>query len=464
MTMDIASSGPTRRSFIAAGASAALAIGLSPWRGLAAAEAVNEVSLRAAPSQIGLLPNPAEETSVWAYNDSIPGPEIRVRQGERLRVLVENGLEEESAVHWHGIRLPNAMDGVPYLTQPPIGPGESFLYEFDLPDAGTFWYHPHLRGFEQVGRGLSGALIIEEREPLDVDRDVVWALDDWRLTRDGSISPDFGNAMDMAMAGRIGNMVTINGKVAETLAVRAGERIRLRLVNTANARIFGLNFRGHEPEVLALDGHPVEPYRLPGRLILGPGERADLIIDMIGEPGVRYPVIDNFYWQNRYKLLDFAYTAEAPLRRRPRAASLQLPPNPVLDPDVGRAERHEIVFGGGMGMGSGTGDHFWSVNGVSMTGHQHEPFLTLARNEPYVLAMRNSTLFHHPIHFHGHTFRLLSRNGRPSRRREWQDTVLTAPNESIEIGFVADNPGDWMIHCHVLEHQAGGMMGVIRVV
>ena len=464
MTIDLASSGPTRRSFMAAGASAALAIGLTPWRELAAATAVNETSLRAGLSRVGLLPKPTPDTAVWAYNGMVPGPEIRVRQGDRLRVVVENGLDEETTVHWHGIRLPNAMDGVPHLTQRPIAPGETFVYEFDLPDAGTYWYHPHQRGFEQVGRGLSGALIVDEREPVDVDRDVTWVLDDWRLVRDASISPDFGNGMDMAMAGRIGNTVTVNGKVAETLVVRAGERIRLRLVNTANARIFGLNFRGHEPQVIALDGHPVEPYRLPGRLTLGPGERADLVIDMVGEPGERFQVIDNFYWQSRYKLLDIAYAAEPPIRRRPPASNVRLPPNPVPEPDLEGAERHEIVFGGGMGMSSGMGGHLWSVNGVSMTGHHHEPFLTLDRDEPYVLAMRNSTLFHHPIHFHGHAFRILSRNGRPSRRREWQDTVLMAPNESIEIGFVADNPGAWMIHCHIQEHQAGGMMGVIRIV
>jgi FtsP/CotA-like multicopper oxidase with cupredoxin domain len=407
----------------------------------------------------------------------VPGPEIRLRQGERLRALVENGLDEETTIHWHGIRLPNTMDGVPHVTQPPIAPGETFVYEFDLLDAGTYWYHPHQRGYEQLGRGLSGALIVEENEPLQVDRDVVWVLDDWRLTRDASISPDFGAGMDMAMAGRIGNTVTVNGRVPETFAVRAGERIRLRLINAANARIFGLNFRGHEPQVVALDGHPVEPHPIPGRLTLGPGGRADLIVDLVGEPGERFPVVDSFYWQSRYRLLDLAYSAEPPLRRQPLDASVRLPPNPVPEPDLERAERHDIVFGGGMAMGmmgggmmrggmmgSGMGGHAWSVNGVSMAEHHHhEPLITLERNVSCLIAMRNATVFHHPIHLHGYAFRVISRNGRPTRRREWQDTVLMAPNESVEIAFVADSPGDWMIHCHILEHQAGGMMGIIRV-
>jgi len=126
-------------------------------------------------------------TAVWAYNGTVPGPEIRVRQGERVRVAVENRLVEETTVHFHGIRLPNAMDGVPHLTQEPIRPGNTFVYEFDLPDAGTYWYHPHTNSAEQVWRGLSGPLIIEEREPIRVDRDVVWFLSDWRLSTRPSI-------------------------------------------------------------------------------------------------------------------------------------------------------------------------------------------------------------------------------------------------------------------------------------
>jgi FtsP/CotA-like multicopper oxidase with cupredoxin domain len=489
----------TRRSLLAAAGGAGL-VAASPWPRLASAASA-DLELVAEAARVRLVPTPYPETDVWSFNGIVPGPEIRVRQGDRLRVAVTNRLDEETTVHWHGIRLPNAMDGVPHLTQKPIAPGETFLYEFDLLDAGTFWYHPHQRSFEQAGRGLSGALIVEEREPIEVDRDVTWVLDDWRLVADASIRDDFGNRMDMAMAGRIGNTVTINGRVRETFACRAGERIRLRLINVANARIFGLDFRDHEPHVVALDGHPIAPYPLPGRLTLGPGERADLVIDMTGAPGERYTVVDNFYWRNRYRLLDLAYSEEPPLRQRPPEASLRLAANPLPEPDLDRAERHDIVFGGGMGggmggMGGGMGGmmgdmggmmgdmggmmggmmgrmgdtmagmmgvHAWSVNGVSVTDHRHAPLITLERDATCRLAMRNETAFHHPIHLHGHAFRVLSRNGRPTPRREWKDTVMMAPNESVEIAFVADNPGDWMIHCHILEHQAGGMMGAIRV-
>jgi FtsP/CotA-like multicopper oxidase with cupredoxin domain len=462
----------TRRSLLAAAGGAGL-VAASPWPRLAGAASA-DLELVAQAARVRLVPIPYPETDVWSFNGTVPGPEIRVRQGDRLRVVVTNRLDEETTVHWHGIRLPNAMDGVPHLTQRPIAPGETFLYEFDLPDAGTFWYHPHQRSFEQAGRGLSGALVVEEREPIEVDRDVTWVLDDWRLVSDASIRDDFGSGMDMAMAGRIGNTVTINGRIRETFACRAGERIRLRLVNAANARIFGLNFRDHEPHVVALDGHPVEPYPLTERLTLGPGERADLVIDMTGAPGERFLVDDDFYWQNRYRLLHLAYSEEAPLRRQRPDTSIRLPANPLREPDLDRAERHEIVFGGGMGgmmqggrgrgtMGSGMAGHAWSVNGVSVTDHRHEPLITLERDVSCRIVMRNQTAFHHPIHLHGHAFQVLGRNGRPNPRREWKDTVMMAPNERVEIAFVADNPGDWMIHCHILEHQAGGMMGAIRV-
>ncbi|MGE3147285.1 MAG: multicopper oxidase domain-containing protein, partial [Pseudorhodoplanes sp.] len=181
---------PSRREILSAVAGLAGAA-LLP-RAVRGAPAMREVTLVAAPARVALVEAPHPDTEVWAYNGVLPGPAIRVRQGERLRVRVENRLAEETTVHWHGLRVPNAMDGVPHLTQQPIAPGGSFLYEFDCPDAGTYWYHPHQRSHEQVGRGLAGALIVEEATPPDVDRDVTWVLGDWRLLKDASISGDFG--------------------------------------------------------------------------------------------------------------------------------------------------------------------------------------------------------------------------------------------------------------------------------
>jgi FtsP/CotA-like multicopper oxidase with cupredoxin domain len=250
-------------------------------------------------------------TAVWGYEGLVPGPELRFKQGDRLRVELENLLPAATTIHWHGIRLPNAMDGVPHLTQPPVAAnGGRFIYEFALPDAGTYWYHPHLGSPEQVGRGLYGALIIEEHEPPAVDRDIVWMLGDWRLDRSASIVEDFGDRMDASHAGRIGNTVTVNGAIRETFELRAGERVRLRLINASNARIYGLEFRGHEPLIVALDGHPVEPHRPDGaRVVLGPAMRVDLLLDATGEPGSSHAVVDDFYPRRAYRLLDLRYGA-----------------------------------------------------------------------------------------------------------------------------------------------------------
>lgn len=461
------------RRRVLAGAVGLAAVPLLPSCGSARSDTQTrlvEARLVAARSKVQLVPEQYPGTEVWAYNGSTPGPVLRPRQGDRLRVRVENRLEESTTVHWHGIRLPNAMDGVPDLTQPPIKPGESFFYEFTVPDAGTFLYHPHQRSYEQMGRGLYGAIVVEERRPIQVDRDVLWVLGDWRLDRDASIRGGFGNFMDVSHNGRVGNTVTVNGRVEERLATRAGERIRLRLVNAANARIFGLRFRGHRPRVVALDGQPVEPHEADGEVVvLAPAQRTDLVLDMLGEPGSRHEVLDTFYRRSEYRLAEVAYSTELPVRTGPLAAAVALPPNPLSEPNLARAERLEVVFSGGMmgnmrGMQSGMA---WSLNGAANgcgSGATLDPLFILRQGRSYVLRLVNDTAWHHPIHLHGHVFRVISRDGRPTAYREWLDNVLLAPREVAEIALVADNPGDWMLHCHVLEHQAGGMMACVRVV
>ncbi len=462
----------TRRSLLC-GAAGLTLTGLLPRSALAA-----DFRLIAKPTKVPLVGGQQPKTAVWAYNDAVPGPEVRIRQGDRVRIAVENRLAEDTTVHFHGIRLPNAMDGVPHLTQSPIAPGQTFVYEFDVPDAGTYWYHPHINSAVQVGRGLSGPFIVEERTPIRVDREIVWVLSDWRLLPDAQISDDFRNMHDMSHNGRVGNTVTLNGKVPDTFAVRKGERIRLRLVNAANARIFKLKFTGHQPTVIALDGQPVPPHApTDASVVLGTAMRVDLILDMTGKPGERFQIVDDFYRGLAYRLVDFVYE-DKPLRDRPLDSPVELAANTMPEPDLRSAERHDVTFNGGMmggmmmrergigGMSMTEMMHtgkIWFINGVAMVGHVMDPMLTLKRGRTYILAMNNETAWWHPMHLHGHAFRVISRNGTPTKYREWQDTVLMAPREKVEVAFVADNPGDWMFHCHILEHQESGMMGVIRV-
>ena len=456
------------------------ALAAAPWCRLSHAA---EIRLTAEVSRQQIAPPEYPSTEVWSYNGTVPGRELRFRQGDTARIVVANRLPVPTTVHWHGLRVPNAMDGVPDVTQPPIRPGENFLYEFPLPDAGTYWYHPHLASYEQVARGLYGVLIVEEREPVPVDRDVVWVLSDFRLNRDASQRDDFESLFDLTHGGRVGNTVTVNGAYTlkdGTFAVRSGERIRLRLVNAAAARIFVLRFEGHEPRVIAFDGHAVEPHvPFRGEVVLAPGMRADLVLDCLQAPGSRHAVADRGDPRGGFHLMTVAYSQSPPLPDRPLSTPVNVQPNRLPEPDLARAQRHSIVFeGGAMGalreaefegervpLSSLVRQHHlaWTVNGVAVKEHLHRPVLTLDRGGHYVLAMRNETAWPHPIHLHGHVFRVIARDGRPTRYREWADTVLMAPREAVDIAFVADNPGDWMFHCHILAHQAGGMMALIRV-
>ncbi|MGQ0683395.1 multicopper oxidase family protein [Bradyrhizobium sp.] len=461
-----------RRTLLIGGAALAAS---APWGHGARAEPAKPraIELTAGIGRAPLVGSPHPVTEVWCYGNHVPGPELRVRQGEPVRIIVRNELPEETTVHWHGIRLPNAMDGVPGLTQPPIRPGESFTYEFTPPDAGTFWYHPHSNSLRQLGRGMAGALIVEEPTAVPVDRDVLWMLADWRLTSEAEIAGGFGNRMDAAMSGRLGNTVTLNGAISDEVPVRAGERIRLRLVNSSLARLMSLRFEGHRPTIVAIDGQPCEPHQPErDRVLLGPAMRVDLVVDMQGEPGRHYRVIDDFYDGLSYWLTKLVYQDTPPVRARPREA-VSLTRNPLPEPDLTGAERYELRLQGGMmggagmmGMSGMAHGASWAINGKSVTGDGHAempPLLTLRVGRTYVIAIRNDTAWWHPMHLHGYSFRVLSRNGSPVPHRQWADTVLVPPKATAEVAFVADNPGDWMFHCHVTDHQVTGMMAVLRV-
>lgn len=463
-----------RRTLLIGGA--ALSVLQSLNRVLSAEPSVRTVEISAAPARLSIVREPAQRTDVWCYGNSIPGPEIRLRQGERARIIVRNDLPVNTTIHWHGIRLHNSMDGVPGITQPPIKPGETFAYKFTPPDAGTFWYHPHADSLQQLGRGMSGVLVVDEPSPQPFDRELVWMVSDWRLTSDAQIATSFGSATEAAMSGRIGNTITLNGVVSDEVIVRAGERVRLRIVNGALARIMWLRFDGHRPVVVAIDGQPCDPHEpATGRVLLGPGMRVDLAIDMQGQPRRSYQIIDEFYPGLAYSIAKFVYQDEPPARRRPFEITPSLPRNPLPEPDLETAERHQLRLQGGMmggammgrgGMRGMSHDASWAINGKSMTGDGHAsvpPLLNLRLGRSYRLAIRNETAWWHPIHLHGFSFRVLSRNGSPVPHRQWADTVLLPPKHSTEIAFVAEREGDWMLHCHVIDHQVSGMMAVLRV-
>jgi FtsP/CotA-like multicopper oxidase with cupredoxin domain len=413
-------------------------------------------------------------TAVWGYDGTVPGPVLRIKRGEEVRIRLVNALPEPTTLHWHGVRLPNAMDGVPQLTQAPVAPGASFDYRFVAPDAGTFWYHPHLYASEQLERGLAGALIVDEPEPPAVDRDVVLVLDDWRLTADGSNDEaSFRSFHDAAHAGRIGPHLTANGQAPFEIPVKANERVRLRLINAANARIMGVRLPGHRALVVALDGQPAEPYVARDSLIgLGPGNRCDLLVDATLAPGsVGQILVEDD--RNAVAVARLVYDAGAPARAAPQPDPPPLPANPLPQRMEFRgAHRMDIPLEGGamsammMGMMRGGREvpghgidpraRIWTMAGVAASGHHGPPLFSVKRGRTVMLAFPNRTQFPHSMHLHGHHFRLLD-NLDDGWKPFWLDTVLVLPQRTARIAFVADNPGKWMLHCHMLEHHDTGM-------
>ena len=320
----------SRRHFLASGLGAYLGVGTGNY-GFAASPEV--IRLSATRTQASLGKN--HSATVWGYNNSVPGPLIRVRQGDELAVILQNRLDEPTSLHWHGIRISNAMDGVPGLTQAAVRPGDDYEYRFVVPDAGTYWYHSHFNSPEQVGRGLAGMLVVEESEPYAVDHELLLVVDDWRLDQEGEIAGNFAAMHDISHGGRLGNIITFNGEINPDLSVEQGARLRLRILNVANSRVMQLGFSNHEVTVIALDGQPVSPFRAEdGRMTLAPGQRADVVIDMKGGPGSRHPI--NFYHRNG--VVEVAYLAYNSVHNtgKMRGDILPLDENPlkkVLDLD-----------------------------------------------------------------------------------------------------------------------------------
>ena len=443
------------------------------------------VLIEAKEGQVELLGKGLGKTDIWGYGGSVPGPVLGVKQGEELKVRFKNSLDQGSTIHWHGIRIDNKMDGVAGLTQEPVAPGESFDYQFTVPDAGTYWYHPHNRTWEQMARGLYGLLIVEEPEPLQVDHDLALAFDDWQLKSGGQLEEEsFGRIGERAHGGRIGNMMTVNGNSDLKVDVKSRDRVRVRICNTANARILELRVEGCGVHVVALDGQPIEP-RQPEALdlIISPSQRVDLVLDMDGAPGGKAVISE--VSDMRLPLVSFDLHASEKSRAKPLPPFAKLADNPVPPPDrVKPLEVQLDMTGGAMGGMSSAiykgkelsvrelvreAGMIWAFNGVA--GMPEKPLFSAKKGQSVELEMINNTSFSHAMHLHGHHMSEVSRVRQTRRgkktiasRPDWRDTVLVNRGEAVKVAFVADNPGKWMLHCHMLEHQAGGMSTWFEVV
>lgn len=454
----------TRRQILG-GLSGLVVVGLGAggaaryWLGRNEAPAGHDYELIAAPLDVELVPG--HMTSAWAFGGSAPGKELRVRQGDWLRVRFINHLPVPTTIHWHGIRLPLEMDGVPYVSQLPVMPGEYFDYKFRVPDAGSYWYHPHVSSSEELGRGLVGPLIVEEREPTGFLHERTLSLKNWHVDDQGAFVP-FSIPREAARGGTAGRLSSINGVPGATVDLPAGQIVRLRLLNLDNTLTYRINLRGNaEARIYALDGNPVEPRPLGKDYWLGPGMRICLAIK-VPPAGEEIALRDG---PVRLGTLRSVASEQAPGDWPPA-----LPANPVAEPDLANAEKINFNFEwvGSVSVNTEIGKppSLWQINGkawdITDKTCADRPIATLKKGNSYILELKNMTQYQHPIHLHGMSFKVIASN----RRKivpYFTDTYLLGKNERAQVALVADNPGVWMFHCHVIDHMETGLMAAIEV-
>jgi multicopper oxidase len=431
--------------------------------------------------------------STWGYDGGLPGPEIRIKQGDTLRVRLGNRIPEGTTIHWHGQPIVNEMDGVPDVTQPPIESGEDFVYEFVVPASGTYFYHSHVG--MQLDRAAYGPLIVEpENETVSSDREFTLMLDDWLDGVDGRTPEDElenlrsgGSEMaGMDMGGGMEGMegmegmgggggepartppdtiypyYLINGRPPENpeeLEVEEGERVRLRLINSSSATIYRVALAGHRLSVTHTDGQPIEPVEADV-VRLGPGERYDVIVEA-DNPGV-WQLAAEAEGTEKLARAVFRYGGEEgdvpPAEEMPSESTGEL----LLYEMLRAAPEAESVPGGEpdevvrLVLDGDEETYVWTINDQVF---EEADRIEIARDDKVRFEFENRSHMPHPMHLHGHFFRVDNGTGEGPIK----DTVMVEPMQTLAVDWLADNPGPWALHCHLIYHQEGGMMRVVNV-
>jgi FtsP/CotA-like multicopper oxidase with cupredoxin domain len=412
----------------------------------------------------------------WTYDGRVPGTPLRASAGDQLQVTLANRLPAETTIHWHGIAVGNRADGVPHLTQEPIAVGADYTYRFTTVHPGTYWFHPHTG--TQLDRGLYTPLIVEDpREPLSYDTEWVVVLDDW-LDSDpdeviGGLRGQSGHGRDMSamggrtavsalLGGQAGNVeypyFLLNGRPTadpEVFRAKPRQRVRVRFLNAAADTVFRVAIGGHRMSVTHTDGYPVVPTETDA-LLIGMGERYDALITL--RPGV-FPVValaegkgDKAFGLIRTAggQAPSASVMPAELDRRIIGYRELEPAESVVLPSKRTQRRIRLALTGSM-VG-----YTWGFNGKQFDhANPTKDTYEVATGERVRLDLVNTTTMFHPVHVHGHTFALGAATG-PRK-----DTAIVLPGQSMPFYFDADNPGQWMIHCHNVYHAEAGMMTVL---
>jgi len=442
---------------------------------------------------------PGRRIKAMTYNGQVPGPEIRLKEGERVRIVLRNALPEPTTVHWHGVNVPNPMDGVPGITQKAVQPGETFTYEFEATPAGTRWYHTHFQEHRQLDLGLYAPLIIDpaQPDPFPFDREYTLVLDDWatgtgrplpstsegtaggRGGMGGMMRGGMGRMMEGMMGrGGMGGMMgeggepaydtmTINGKAypaTQPLKVRKGERVRLRLINASADHTHVVRLAGHRLNVTHTDGNPLmQPVEVDA-VPLAPAERYDVAF-LADRPGAWFLHCTQPGHASAGEQLLVIYDGHEGAKPEPVSegtAGLRLwrynlgQGRDIIAKSSGQERTFDLTLSGGM-MGSDV----WTINDER---YPHTKPLRLRKGDLARVRFRNMSMEAHPMHLHGQSFKVLAMNGQRLSAPIVKDTVdVEAHMGSAVVEFTAHNPGDWFLHCHKPDHMDGGMITLAKI-
>ena len=419
------------------------------------AEGVVEVSLVAAEADKSFRGGP--KTKVWAYNGTVPGPLIETEVGDRMVVHFTNQLPEATTIHWHGVRVPAAMDGTTAMQQP-IEPGQSFTYDFVTRDEGLFWFHPHMRSDLQVNKGLYGVIRVRGPRAETVDADLTLVLDDIRLKEDGSISETLDDRS--MMMGREGNTLLVNGAVSPRVPIPGGATVRLRLVNVANGRFFNLRAEGISLRVLGTDGSRYEEARQVDRLLIVPGERYEVVFEAPSSGQAR--LVTEPYDRGHGSMTQDSVAEELALFEFDAKRAVSSPaPLPQGGAQLEALTDGPPEFRATLSEEMGMMETRFLINGAAW------PDVTPWVVTPgvRVFEVKNDSEMDHPFHLHGFFFQVLARDGvgEPRSALVNKDTLNVPAKSMVRLAARLDEPGRWLYHCHILEHAEAGMVGEITV-
>ena len=448
----------------------------------------------------------------YGFNGMVPGPLIRVARGATIVVRFHNKIDLPSTVHWHGLRLDNRFDGVPGLTQAPVNTGESFLYQIQFPDAGIYWYHPHLREDIQQAMGLFGNLLVDAPEPdyySPVNREQSLMLSDLLINADTLVH--FGKeAVDFALMGRVGNVPLVNGEPNWSFTAKRGEVVRFYLTNAANSRTWNLSLSGVPMKVVAGDVSRFEREERITSVVLAPAERY-VVEARFDRPG-RYALVNRIQAINHFAgefeaqvdTLGMVTIGDAPAAPDYAAAFATLRTNLAVTHDIdryragfNRAPDLSLTLRVKVATLPLATVQFMSVDTAYyaplewVDGMPDMNWLSTSKQVTWILRdnatgrenmdidwrvpkgsvaklriFNDPKSFHpmqHPIHLHGQRMLVVARDGIATGNLVWKDTAVIPVGSTVDLLIDASNPGDWMLHCHIAEHLGSGMMAVMRV-